>query len=183
MDKFKFNFCFVFLFSLLLNILFHLEIYCKYWVTNRDSHWLINHSNAAKSFCKDAHLPIQYLFPASLMVYVNVMLRGVAYVGVAPLQNGPAVDCCFCSFLYFSSLFFSLLLLSRVWLRTSCCLVHSSLGQNLTISFTFTLFLWYRTLFWERKNKPKSLWSFSSSSWSLFLVVVVSLAVWTVFCF
>ncbi len=74
------------------------------------------------------------------------MLRGVAYVGVAPLQNGPAVDCCFCPFLYFSSLFFSLLLLSRVWLRTSCCLVHSSLGQNLTFSFSFTLFLWYRTL-------------------------------------
>lgn len=70
------------------------------------------------------------------MVYdINVMLRGVAYVGVAPLQNGPAVDCCFCPFLYFSSLFFSLLLLSRVWLRTSCCLVHSSLGQH------FDLFL------------------------------------------
>lgn len=87
-------------------------------------------------------MSVQYLILASLMVYdVNVMLRGVAYVGVAPLQNGQAVDCCFCPFLYFSSLFFSLLLLSRVWLRTSCCLVHSSLGQNLTFSFTFTLFL------------------------------------------
>lgn len=39
------------------------------------------------------------------------------------------------------------------------------------------------SFFWERKNKPKSFWSISSSSWSLFLVVVVYLAVWTVFLF
>lgn len=85
--------------------------------------------------------------------------------------------CCF-----ISSLFFSLLLLSRVWLRISCCLVHSCRGQNLTLSFTS--FSGAALSFGSRKTNRNLSSPIVFLLVLVFLVVVVSLpVVWTVFLF